>query len=97
MTPPFEPHEEEPVEPLDIVSKYRKFHELHNRDYQDDEVRSCVFLINMRIKHAVFQGADDLAYGLARLLQGAEPLEERKIDDPQGQNLRQMADLILAK
>jgi hypothetical protein len=55
-----------------------------------------LFLINMKIKHAVFQGADDFAYGLARLLQGAEPLEERKIDDQEGQSLRLMANLILA-
>jgi hypothetical protein len=37
--------EEAPLPPLDLVSKYRKFHELHSRVYQDDEVRSCVFLI----------------------------------------------------
>lgn len=79
----------------DIVTKYRRWHWLYERAYCDDVVKSCVFVINMRIRHAVFQGTDDLAYGLARMLERAEPLETLKIDDPQGQNLKYMADLIM--
>jgi hypothetical protein len=79
----------------DIVTKYRKWRPLYDRVYCDDVIRSSVFAINMCIRNAVFQGRDDLAYGLARMLEQAEPLEKRIIDDPQGQRLKHMADLIL--
>lgn len=91
--PPFSPNE---AATEDIVTKYRQSHVLNSRVYQDEEVRKSVLLINLHIKYAVFQGADELAYGLAQMLERAEPLEECHIEDPQGQNLRHIADLILA-